>query len=78
MLAQGQYNIIERTMIYLESSPHIFGELPFALNDCTLLKRDTSSMVTIHTFLNGGYLKLPTGAERTDRCHAYRKYWLFA
>ncbi|MBK6997812.1 MAG: NAD kinase [Lewinellaceae bacterium] len=56
MLAQGQYNIIERTMIYLESSPHIFGELPFALNDCTLLKRDTSSMITIHTFLNGDYL----------------------
>jgi NAD+ kinase len=56
MLARGQYRIEERSMIYLESSPHIFGEMPFALNDCTLLKRDTSSMITIHAFLNGDYL----------------------
>lgn len=56
MLARGQYTIEERAMIYLESSPHLFGELPFALNDCTLLKRDTSSMITIHTFLNGDFL----------------------
>ncbi len=56
MLAKGQYQIEERSTIYLESNPHIFGEMPFALNDCTLLKRDTSSMITIHTFLNGDYL----------------------
>lgn len=56
MLARGQYRIEERSTIYLESNPHIFGALPFALNDCTLLKRDTSSMITIHTFLNGDFL----------------------
>ncbi len=56
MLAKGQYRIEDRTTIYLESNPPIFGEMPFALNDCTLLKRDTSSMITIHTFLNGDYL----------------------
>ncbi len=55
-LAANQFLIQERSMIYLESNPPIFGELPFALNDCTLLKRDTSSMITIHTFLNGDYL----------------------
>ncbi|MCC6461890.1 MAG: NAD kinase [Saprospiraceae bacterium] len=55
-LLKGQYNIVERAMLYLESSPPLFGEIPFALNDCTLLKRDTSSMITIHTFLNGDYL----------------------
>lgn len=56
MLARGQYRIEERSTIYLESHPHIFGDMPFALNDCTLLKRDTSSMITIHAFLNGDYL----------------------
>ncbi len=56
MLARGQYTIEERTMIYLESNPHIFANMPFALNDCTLLKRDTSSMITIHVFLNGDFL----------------------
>lgn len=55
-LALGHFTVTERTMLYLESAPAIFGDIPFALNDCTLLKRDTSSMVTIHTFLNGDYL----------------------
>lgn len=55
-LRRGHYLIEERTMLYLESNPPLFGEIPFALNDCTLLKRDTSSMITVHTFLNGDYL----------------------
>jgi NAD+ kinase len=55
-LARGQYSIEERSMLYLESNPPLFGDMPFALNDCTLLKRDTSSMITVHAFLNGDYL----------------------
>lgn len=52
----GQYSIEERVTLYLESHPQIFGDVPFALNDCTILKRDTSSMITLHTFINGDYL----------------------
>jgi NAD+ kinase len=55
-LRRGQYRIEERTTLYLESNPPLFGDLPYSLNDCTLLKRDTSSMITVHTFLNGDYL----------------------
>ncbi|MCS6930240.1 MAG: NAD kinase [Saprospiraceae bacterium] len=55
-LALGRYTLVERTMLHLESMPPLFGELPFALNDCTILKSETSSMVTIHTYLNGEYL----------------------
>ncbi|MBL7827130.1 MAG: NAD kinase [Saprospiraceae bacterium] len=55
-LVANQFAILERTMLYLESHPPLFDEMPYALNDCTLLKRDTSSMITIHTFLNGDYL----------------------
>ncbi len=55
-LKRGQYTLHDRAMLYLESHPELFGDIPFALNDCTLLKRDTSSMITIHTFLNGDYL----------------------
>ncbi len=55
-LKRGQYVVHERTMLYLESHPTLFGDVPFALNDCTLLKRDTSSMITIHTFINGDFL----------------------
>lgn len=55
-LKRGQFNIEERSLLFLESTPPIFGETPFALNDCTILKRDTSSMITLHTFINGDYL----------------------
>ncbi len=56
LLKRGMYEIDERDLLYLESNLPIFGEIRFALNDCTLLKRDTSSMITIHTFINGSYL----------------------
>jgi len=55
-LKKGRYVIDQRDMLYLESNLPIFGDLRFGLNDCTLLKRDTSSMITIHTFINGAYL----------------------
>jgi NAD+ kinase len=55
-LASNQFVVVERSMIYLESNPPLFGDMPFALNDCTLLKRDTSSMINIHAYLNGDYL----------------------
>jgi len=56
LLSRGMYSMDERSLLYLESNIPAFGEIPFALNDCTLLKRDTSSMVTIHTYINGAYL----------------------
>jgi len=56
LLVKGQYSIGGRSTLFLESSPKLFGETPFALNDFTLLKRDASSMITIHTFVNGSYL----------------------
>jgi len=56
MLKRRRYGIDERKLLYLESNLPLFGDTRFALNDCTLLKRDTSSMITIHTFINGAYL----------------------
>jgi len=56
MLALGRYEVEQRHMLYLESNRQLFDDLPFALNDFTLLKRDTSSMITIHTYINGAYL----------------------
>ena len=56
MLKRGMYAIDQRRMLFLESNLPIFNDVRFALNDCTLLKRDTSSMITIHTFINGAYL----------------------
>lgn len=56
LLKRGMYHVEERGMLYIESNLPLFGNARFALNDCTLLKRDTSSMITVHTFINGDYL----------------------
>lgn len=56
LLARGRFETEVRDMLYLESNLPVFGDTPYALNDFTLLKRDTSSMITIHTYINGAYL----------------------
>ena len=55
-LQRGVYLLDERSLLQLESNIPIFEKNNFALNDCTFLKRDTSSMVVIHTFINGAFL----------------------
>jgi NAD+ kinase len=55
-LKQGKYRLEHRTMLYLDSTPEIFGDARFALNDFTILKRDNSSMITIHAYINGEFL----------------------
>jgi NAD+ kinase len=55
-LQKGLYRLEDRTLLYLESSHFLFGDSSFALNDFTILKRDTSSMITIHTYINGAFL----------------------
>ena len=56
MLHRGMFTIEERGLLQLECNKPLFGDIKFALNDCTLLKRDTSSMITIKAFINGDYL----------------------
>lgn len=56
LLQRGMFNIEERQLIRVESNLPLFGDIPFGLNDFALLKRDTSSMITIHTYINGAYL----------------------
>ncbi len=55
-LAKGNYRYDERTMIRLETNADIFPGCKIALNDFTLHKRDNSSMIIIHTYINGELL----------------------
>ncbi len=55
-LAKKEYSIESRTIIGLKCNLPLFSDFPFALNDFTLNKRDTSSMITIHTFVDGKLL----------------------
>lgn len=55
-LKDGQIIKEARSMLTISSNFPLFEDLPLALNDITVSKRDTSSMVTIHTYINGAYL----------------------
>lgn len=53
-----EYTISERTLLNLEFSPEIpdFNQLNFAMNEVTVSRKDTTSMITIETSLNDEYL----------------------
>ncbi|MFN3999704.1 NAD kinase [Algoriphagus sp.] len=55
-LAGGNFQIEARSLISLQSSRKLFNGLNFALNEFTIHKRDTSSMITVHTYIDGKYL----------------------
>lgn len=55
-LIKGSYTIDKRTLVHLDSSIPLFGDSPFALNEFTLHRKDSSSMIKIHTYLNGEFL----------------------
>jgi NAD+ kinase len=53
---EGEYRLDKRSLLQLESNAAIFNSLNFALNDFTVVKKDTSSMITIHTYIDGEFL----------------------
>lgn len=55
-LKDGKYRLQERSLITLVTEEHLFGQDNFALNELTVHKKDTSSMITIHTYIGDLYL----------------------
>lgn len=53
---KNYYRVEERTLLRLFTEHHAFHGYNYALNEIAVLKRDTSSMITIHTSLNDDYL----------------------
>lgn len=56
MMCEGKLNADKRTLIKLSSEPKQFQSFPYALNDFTIMKKDTSSMITVHVFVDGELL----------------------
>jgi NAD+ kinase len=54
-LDNGQYRIDERTLVAIDNAD-LFDGVNFGLNDFTITKTDTSSMITVHTYLNDEFL----------------------
>lgn len=55
-LLKGHYTLDKRSLIRLESDKVLFDGVNYALNEATIHKKDTSSMIIIHTYLNGEFL----------------------
>ncbi len=55
---QGAYTIVERSLVEVHAGDQAkeIGELNFALNEISVSRKDTTSMITVETFLNGEYL----------------------
>lgn len=57
-LLQKEYHISERTLLCIETEPegNDFGKKTFALNEIAVNRKNTTSMITIETWLDGEYL----------------------
>ena len=55
-MSQRTYVVDKRTLIHLDASIPMFGNVPYALNDFSIHKRDVAAMIKIHTYLNGEFL----------------------
>jgi NAD+ kinase len=55
-ICKNYYKIEERSLLRLHTSQRLFSGYNYALNEVAILKRDTSSMITIHVSLGDDYL----------------------
>jgi NAD+ kinase len=56
MVQEKRYTYQKRSMLRIHTEDNLFGEDNLALNELTLHKKDTSSMITVHASLDGNYL----------------------
>jgi NAD+ kinase len=57
IVLEKKYSITERTLLSMECSPALSQmTVDFAMNEVAVSRKDTTSMITIETFLNGEYL----------------------
>jgi NAD+ kinase len=55
-LYNNYFVLEERSLIHLDTDRELFDGLSFGLNEFTITKRDTASMIVVHTYIDGEYL----------------------
>jgi len=55
-IIKQDFSVEKRTLLKVDTSENIFGNQNFALNELTVHKKDSSSMITIHTYVNNKFL----------------------
>jgi NAD+ kinase len=55
-LVNKSHSIEKRTVLQMECEHDLFNGFNYALNDFVIHKRDSSSMITVHAYMNGQFL----------------------
>ena len=55
-LFSNEFSFENRTLVRVNADRDIFNGKNFGLNDFTILKKDTSAMITVHAYIDGEYL----------------------
>ncbi|ARK12321.1 NAD kinase [Fibrivirga algicola] len=55
-LIHKKFSIDERSLVSVQADTDIFEGIPFGLNDFTITRTQSSSMITVHTYLDGEFL----------------------
>lgn len=55
-LKEKKFTIQSRSLLHLETSKGLFGKYNYALNELCVQRNDSSTMITVHTYLNGEFL----------------------
>ncbi|MBC7413252.1 MAG: NAD kinase [Bacteroidia bacterium] len=55
-LLNNEYTIETRSLLRLNTTLNLFDGFTYALNECTIHKRDSAAMITIHAYLNNEFL----------------------
>ncbi|HOI88806.1 MAG TPA: NAD kinase [Lentimicrobium sp.] len=51
-LLKGEYTLDKRSMLCVETPENLFGEINYALNELTVNKKDTGSMILVHVYVD--------------------------
>ncbi len=55
-LVSKDFTIESRSLIHVDSNQQLFEPYNFGLNELTIVKKETSSMIVVHTYVDGDYL----------------------
>ena len=55
-LNEKKFTIQNRSLLNLETSVGLFGKYNYALNELCIQRNDSSTMITVHAYLNGEFL----------------------
>lgn len=56
LLFKGEYEVESRSLLALESNMELFNGKTYALNECAILRKDSSAMIMVKCYINGEYL----------------------